>query len=183
MDNQDFSLSKENELKATKKELEFILSQANILLQETISSADSVVNRSTILLTLLLGLLSSLISVIFTNADKITHPLQCSIIIVSTYVLYILIRLYFNLRGDTYKVRGEHPKYLLNDWYFDNFKDDSEREKQLLIIIIDSYQDRITHNKRINKPRWSIFGFCLALSLFIPVLFLIIYGIITVVCP
>jgi hypothetical protein len=172
MDNPNFTLSKENETKVTKEELEFILGQAETLLTETISSSDSVVNRSTLLLTLLLGILSSLIGFYFANHSTLSASFQGSIIITAGYVIIIIVRLYFNLKGDIYKVAGEHPKYLLNDWFFENSKNHDQRLNRLLLIMIESYQERISYNRSINQPRWEVYGLCMFLSLIMPVIFL-----------
>ncbi|MGF7082512.1 hypothetical protein [Mucilaginibacter sp. UYCu711] len=176
MDNKGFSITKENESKASQAELEFILNQATILLENTSKSADSVVNRSTILLTILLGLLSSVIGYTFSNYITLGFSLKGSLIITSVYLGIIIIKLYFNLKGNEYKSTGDHPKYLFNDWYFEDAKTDKDRIKKMLLIMIDSYQDRIEHNRSINQPRWNTFGFCMLLSVLIPIVFCVIFA-------
>lgn len=173
MENTNFTLSEVNKNKATKDELVFIFSQAEALLKETLASADAVVNRSTILLGILLGGLTSIIGCIFSNNVKAITPMCATLVIVSLYIFFIIRKVYFNLKGSTYKITGSQPKDLFHNWYFENYKDE-QRERQFIIGEIESYQKRIKHNIDINTNRWLVFDFCMKLSLFIPGVFVVV---------
>jgi len=91
MENSSFNLTKENEAKATKPELEFIFSHMEKQLIESLKSADDVLNRSTILLGILFAILTSIIGYLAANIKTGIHdPFFWSLGVVLLYNGFII---------------------------------------------------------------------------------------------
>lgn len=169
----EFKLSPENENKASLNELKFILEHSEKQLKESIDSADSVLNRSTVLLSVLMGVIISTTGLLI---DKLTlSPFSVSIFLTLLYSAFLLYNLRVNILGHDYRTTGREPCYLLHDYYFATYPSDEIREKKILLESIDVYQLSITNNNTINKKRWDVFTKTLYRSLYIPIVFLAPY--------
>ncbi len=177
-----FTLTEENESLASKDELDFIFSQAEKLLKESLSSGDSVLTRSTILLSILIALLTSEIGYVsnLLMSTPVISKLMAVVFISLLLTSFNIYKLQFNLRGKDYKAIGSQPKDLFHNWYFDNKKNDHARYKAILISEIKSYQDRIVQNNELNKRRWNCFHLTLVLTMAIPILFIVCYVILSI---
>lgn len=170
---ESFVISANNLEKSTKAELDFIFTEAEKQVKESLESGKDVLTRSTILLTVILGIITSFLSVIFTahrfNALNLT--LSMSVI----YALLILYKIQKNIRGQDYFTTGAQPKDLLHDWYFENYPNGKDRVKEILITQINSFQERLISNNNLNQNRWIEFKQSLNMSIIFPIIFIILY--------
>ncbi|TWR26922.1 hypothetical protein FPZ42_07760 [Mucilaginibacter achroorhodeus] len=180
MSNQ-ITIKKENEEQATLEELQFIFSQSERLLTESVGSGESVLSRSTILMTVLLAIATSEISYMITalTSDPVPGKMLGTIGIVCIYNLFTIYSLSTNLFGHQYSLAGSQPHYLLNNWYYEN-KQDEDRLKSMMIQEIKSYQDRINTNEAVNKNRWKCFENTMRLTLATPLIFIFCYTVFTI---
>ena len=184
-ENSVFTLSKANELAVTEGELRFVFTQAENLLKESLGSGDSVLNRSTVLLSILLGIITSiigfLVGVISTSPSL--NKLPASLVITSLYLAFALYRLTPNLFGTDYQVLGSQPKDLLHNWYFEQSKKAEARSKDMLLSEVKEYQGRIVFNNILNKKRWARFHFALILTTCAPAVFLFCFIVFSIFLP
>ena len=153
-----WQIGSENEKKTTLEEAKFIFSQAEKALRETINGSNLIVTRTTILLSIVVGLLSALIgySINKWNSNKIDDIFITSSLL-SCYLFWLTTYLIKNIKGQDYMSMGSEPDKLLHDYYFQKFPENKEREIQNYISEIKNYQERIENNKSINNLRWKIF--------------------------
>jgi hypothetical protein len=153
-----WQISQENEKKLTLEEAKFIFSQAEKQLRESINNSNSIVTRTTILFTVIVGLLSALIGYTINKMDTGMDYKLCIISLVSS--LYLFCVAYYvikNIKGQDYMSMGSEPNMLFHDYYFQTYPNKEEREVQNYISEIKNYQERIVNNKKVNNSRWNRF--------------------------
>lgn len=180
-----FNFSEKSEKEITILELQFIFSQAEKLLIESIGSGESVLTRTTILISIVIALISSGLGLMISSLNDLLNSanLIASVAIVLVYLGFALQKLYLNFIGKDYKVVGSQPKDLLHNWYFDNYKEEQTRSKAILISEIKEYQERISENNIINRRRWHLFHCSLLITASSPVIFLFCYLLFSIFLP
>ncbi|MES2425611.1 MAG: hypothetical protein V4560_01515 [Bacteroidota bacterium] len=171
-----FTITDDDEEKSSIEELDFIFSQAEKQLDESKSSGDLVLNRSTILLGFLVAGITSLTGYILSNTLFIKPtPFDKSCIGLCFYLGYIILRLSLNIRGHKYYTLGSMPKDIFHRWYYYSYGQKEKRLKAIKIKEIKSYQKRIDDNNIINDTRWRVYNHCLNITSCTPIAMNIMY--------
>lgn len=169
-----FNISLENEKRLKIEEAEFIFAQAEKQLLQSVSISEKIVTRTTILLTVCVGVLCSLLGFCYSsyndNYESINIEASSSFIM-CLYISAIFIYISKNIRGAEYKDIGSEPKALLNDYYFSTHPEEKERTLYNYIYEIKDYQDRIESNKATNTRRWEIFHKSLKAVIYMPIIY------------
>jgi hypothetical protein len=97
------------------------------------------------------------------------------------YLFGVTILLFTNIRPIAYYSVGSEPKVLFNPNVF-NEKNKDYRMIVLYVNEIHEYQNRIEHNKSVNKKRWKLYKIALIFVVLTPVALTITYGLLRHFC-
>ena len=169
--------------KINKDEARFIFEHAEKQLKETLDTSILIVNRTTTLLTITVGLMAALVGFIVSRLDKMGKfdALLVLSLIALVYLFILAVLLCRNILAKNYLIAGAEPK----DFFLDNFFNEGSTNDNRIICFyvneIESYQERITKNKQANEKRWKLFNNCIKMIVAMPIVFGIIYLIIYLV--
>lgn len=172
----EWKANPEYKLLATIDDAKFIYDQAEKKLKEIISSGDLVVNRTTTLITVVVGVIVGLLGYSI-NRYYSLNKFDASIwscIIGIIYLFFILYYLRINFKGAKYSIIGASPKTLFSSDFF-KVTDEKLRSKMFIWAQIENYQDSIDKNSFVNNQRWDRFNLSVTLIMFIPVLLTVIF--------
>lgn len=191
MEGNKWAVKAEYENKLTLADVKFILEQAEKHLKETTAVSTLIVSRATTLITISAGLLSGLVgySINRWQSNQQMDALLITAILSIGYLFWVIYTLYVNIKGQDYCEVGSEPKSLVADSFFDPYFDstdeitrkekDEERTREFYLCEINSYQERIECNKRINKVRWVKFNRSLWCIIYTPLFLAITYFLIS----
>ena len=176
IDKDGFEFDSKNHDKSSLSELQFIFSQAERHLKETVETSNSIVTRSVVLLSLCVGFIVPLIGYVVSTYTALwqLNTLFFTCIGIISYLTYILIKLRFNIKGHGYFTLGSQPVDLLHDWFYYTYPNEKKREIMILIREIKSYQRRMKANKDVNEDRWKVFTHCLNCIAWLPVFIMVL---------
>lgn len=155
MEREDFITQQHVKLLDT-AELKFILEHSEKFLKDVLDTGNTIVTRTTTLLTLMMALSIALIGFSITRwqSDKLDELLFSSAI-GSIYALFIIIKVGENFRPIAYKSLGSAPKPFFVEAVI-NEENKDDRLKLIYANEIKEYQYRIDSNKATNEKRWDI---------------------------
>ena len=163
-------------------EAKFLLEHAEKQLKETLDANTQVVTRTTTLLTICVGLMVGLVGFSINRVEKLSKPDALLLTAIGSflYLMIIAYKLSKNIRPNEYHSVGAEPKEFFVPSMFKPTI--TERLKCIYINEIESYQERIEKNKKLNNDRWAEFTSCLNLFLWSPVVFVGLYAIFSLFC-
>lgn len=162
----------------------FIFEQSEKFLIDVNESHKSIVERTYTLLAVFGTILTALIGF---NVERLstskawTEPLSLTLWITIVYIILGTIYLSKNIRPTNYMGVGSPPMNLFNDCIFAINVPGDKRAIRIIMSEIERYQFRIEVNKTINQEKWKVFTVSLYGILSIPVVFLLVYLIVTAV--
>ncbi len=177
----EFQISPENEELLTLDDAKFIFDQAEKQLKISLETGQTIVTRTIILLTISVGLLTSLSGNIAQNWNKSgwTDLFTRSSVLIDVYLIAIVLYLAKNIVSHNYMEYGSEPKDLLHNHYVEKYKYNSEeRIRYYYLSEAKEYQKRITYNQKGNSIRWKQFGNALYAILLIPIISTVVYSLI-----
>lgn len=158
--------------KLTLQDVQFIFSQAEKLLRDSVDTSEVIVSRTSTLVTVIAGLLVGFTGFIitqFTRATKFDNIFYTTGIGI-LYLYIVLLYTHRNLKPKTYLIDGSLPIDLFNDGFFIAQVKDEKRILQYYVNEIENYQDNIVKNNFINEKRWSIYKTTIFLIIIFPVI-------------
>ncbi len=143
-------------------ELRFVYAEAEKIVNAQVESADLATQKSLNLITISLGIITGLIGFAFARFEKheeLCDPLLITALIILCYLGSVCYDLYKIYKGLGIKQGGAIPKDFVTEHFLNPKFSQPEGvlEKELIITMIVSYQNRIVSNHTINKQRWSKF--------------------------
>ena len=164
--------------KVSLESLKFIFEQSENFLNDSIVNSTSISAKTNFLLTLLAGLLVGIMGYIFNCLhNKITDTYFFSAFFAEIYLYAVTIYTAFNFSPKGYYISGSEPKALFNKEIFSKEDSVDENDRFLIKNEIESYQERISKNEKLNNKRWNHYTNGLWAIILLPVvmaLFLII---------
>ena|ERR1022692_698591 len=170
---------------ADPEHIKFALAEAEKQLVDTIDTSQVIVARTTILITLVSGLMIALVGSVISMkiSDKpINHQIVSSAILLFIYLLPISFFLMKNILGQSYFIHGGEPKDLFIEGFY---KTTAPKEKITLMYLISQLKDcqeKIDNNKISNQNRWGIFNLSLKLVFFTPIAMVVFYFVSRLFC-
>jgi hypothetical protein len=167
----------------TKDDAKFIFEQAEKQLKETLDASQSLVARTTTLITLLAGVMVALIAF---SVKQLENKVEFSPILTTALisVIYLLIQSYIlalNIKGIDYHVLGIEPKKIFVNEFFVESIEKNSRIIRFYVSEIEAYQLKIDVNKAINKKRWKTFNRGLMRVVYTPLILIIFYSLVKVI--
>ncbi len=165
----ELKISKETWDKIGPDEAKFIFSQGDKLLKETLQTSDAIVSRSTTLMTVIIGAMTTLIGFIATSISKGTfNELVLTSIIAVGYLYFVSYDLHKNLKSREYMYAGTLPGIFLNEEFYKESSDTTSREKSFHLTEALNYQDRIKTNIKVNNERFKLMDACMTRLFYFP---------------
>jgi hypothetical protein len=131
-------------------DLKLIFSEAKDKLKESTDEAQQLYQRSILILSLSITILTSIIAYVSTH---LIFNLQNSLLVFSGFVLWVMCSfLKPNIKPSEYKADGTIPEYICTDGFFTNLQDETP-EWHLHIHLIEAYNARIKGNRALNDTR------------------------------
>lgn len=165
-----------NKSKLTPEDAKFIFDQAEKVLKHTLEDSNTIVSRTTTLITILVTLTAAFFGYFINqlNAASKAH-IDWTALIGLLYLFSIIIYTYPNLKPSTYLVTGALPKDLFIDLFFNPAISDKQRIISYYVSEFENYQFKIEKNSEINKKRWRIYKNTLDLLIGIVPLLMVTY--------
>ncbi len=151
-------------------EARFILDHGEKQLKDILDTSLLIVNRSTTLLTLTVGLIVGLIGFSI-NRYEVQHKYDELLFTTawgSVYYFIIALVIVSNFRPKSYLTLGAEPK----DFFVDRVFNKGNADYRLTAIYVNEIQQtqvKIRYNKKVNDKRWKIFNVSLFMIAFSPV--------------
>lgn len=173
----EWQISEVNKAAIDKDSAKFIFEQAEKQLKQSIEISTTIVTRTTILLSVTVGILSSILAYAFkrlfeTNVHDILFQTSA---LTSLYLLILVAYIVINIKGVPYKDLGSIPKALLHDHFFSSNLTAENRITYYYISEAENYQERIDTNILINTIRWRKFHQAIYAIYFLPIFSIIVY--------
>jgi pilus assembly protein TadC len=176
----EWKIDYEYKKKLTLEDSKFIFEQAEKSFNDTIETSKKILERSSTLLTLVSGLLVTLVaySIKKWEANQFDNLLFTAIF---TIVYFFILGVFFifpNIKPKEYTLPGTQPKKYFVDELFNVTPPTAGRILLLYIIEIKNLQQGIEENRLINEKRWTYYKKSLNLIFLSPAIVIIIYIII-----
>lgn len=174
-------ISREQLQLISESEAKFLLEHAEKQLKDILDTNLLIVNRTTTLLTLTLGLIIGLVGFSINRfGNNNIDELFFTSISGATYLFYAVLKMGRNFTPTSYMTVGAEPKLFFTDKVF-NAQNEKFRLKQIYVNEILEYQRRIETNKETNERRWIIFNSSVKLLKFTPLVLVGVYVIATII--
>jgi len=172
----DSFIKKEHYDKIGETEAKFILDHAEKHLKETLDGSNLIVTRTTMLITVCVGIMTALVGFLINRWSKGNFdPQAMTAFILVAYIYVITVFLVDNIQPKKYITLGASPDDFFNDNFFGGRFPEAERLKYFYLNEINSIQGRIEVNKTTNERRWRRFRICLYFITATPVVLLLVY--------
>lgn len=166
-----------DDYKYSVKNLQFIFTEAEKLLEDTLADQASLLNRCQVQLPILSGLLavSAGFAAAFIEGSSRITPLGITSILCVAYMSYLVVLLCMILGGKKYQNRGSMPY----KWFKEKRKAIPVRRKarEFLIEEIEMLQIKIETNKSVNEQKWKHMGLYNKSLMVLPFFTIIAYSI------
>lgn len=165
--------------KLTLEDAKFFFEQAEKYLQDITDSHKSIIEKSNILLALMLTFLSGFVGF---NINKVSteggnDDFSIALWILIGYLFFGVIYLISNIKPTQYMALGSQPNKIFVDFFFRPAVSNEERIIRLYVSEIERYQHRIDVNKEINEMKWKVYKKTIYILFGIPIVFLISFSI------
>ncbi len=153
-------------------DVKFAFEQAEKQLNGTVEESSVLITRTIVLLTLMLGFVTSIIGYVIDKIEKNnlnSIPLISTLLLTLIYLFIQIFKIKDNIKGHRYATAGSEPIDLLSDWYPYTYPNKEKREIAVMLAEIRSYQKRIESNKKTNERRWVIFNHSLKMIALLPI--------------
>jgi hypothetical protein len=179
----EWRLNDENKEKLDQSDIDFAFEQAEKQLEGTVKEADILVSRTSILMSVILGLVASFTgySISQFEAEKTNVVLLTTSILSIIYLAFPTFNLIQNFRGHRYGTIGSEPILLLDEYYLIKHPDKSIRIVKMKFKEISEYQKRIEINKKTNILRWAKFNYSLNGMVYFPFYLVISFIVIKII--
>jgi len=175
--------------KISLNEAKFVFEHAEKKLKDVVYTNILIVNRTTTLVTVSVGLLVGLIGFSINHWITMRQFDELFTISVFTelYLFVICLILKDNIQAQEYYVIGANPSLFFTDNLYNSQIDnmqiaDPEKEQRLIYMYIneiENYQFRIEKNIETNENRWRLFNTSLKALVYLPVYIIVMYFILT----
>ncbi|HVU55080.1 MAG TPA: hypothetical protein VHD83_08485 [Puia sp.] len=166
----------------TIEDIKFIHFQAEKRLDHTIRIADSIANKTTILTSVLTGIIISLTGYIISQSEIFGNSKTTIAFLALICAFCIAFSLLKNILPTNFNMSGTQPQNLfIDDFFTDKFRTEEYSKDRptvhLYMAVIRDYQNRIDENEGINTEKWKRYIFCIKALIFMPLVLGIIYSI------
>jgi hypothetical protein len=174
---QQWCASPNNKKKLTEPDARFYFEQAEKFLLDLIDAHKTIVDRTNILLGLLITILSALIGYTITKIQDGfgNDHVRDAVIILIIYLILGGIYLIKNISPTNYMASGSQPQSIFVDYFFKENIPSKDRIIRLLSSEIERYQYRIQINGEINNRKWKVYRNGIYILAAVPVVFLTAY--------
>jgi hypothetical protein len=163
--------------KLSEEEAKFIHEYSEKLLKDVITISDTIVTRTSILISVTVAVMIALIGYSIPHWETI-HKFDSKLYASSIVILYLFIlciMLIMNVQPKNYYTVGVEPKILFAKNFFDDSVAETDRQLFFYVNEIESYQERIEKNKTTNESRWKLYNVSLWLVGLTPALLIVVY--------
>lgn len=137
--------------------LKFILEESKLLLSDSQSAIDSIVNKSSNLFQIIILIISALISFTATYFKQLKAQDIEWLIASIFYFFVILCIIYFIIYPKKTGGIGSEPKKLINGKILDLKYEKNQNEIRLLLVSIKSKQKSLENNKSVHSTVFKLF--------------------------
>lgn len=162
----------------TIKEAVYIYEQGLKSFDMTIETSKLIVERTYNLLTVITGILIGLVSFAISRIenDKL-DILFFTTLFAILYYLYIGFNFILkNIKPTEYKLPGTQPKKYFVEYFFAEPSKQSERVKNMYLAEIQTLQNKITKNQKVNKDRWDLYKKSINQVFYSPIIVILFFG-------
>lgn len=164
------------------EEVKFIHEHANIGFNNTIEVSKTIADRSTVLLSVIIGIIIGLVTYSIDREDKGKYDaLFFTTVFGAIYYFYIGVNNFIiNIKPFEYKLPGTTPDKYFSGFFFDISSNDNKREIRFYLTEIKSLQYKIKFNRQLNERRWDMYNDSLKQLLCSPIIIALIFIIIEI---
>lgn len=170
-------------------EAKFVFEHAEKKLKDVVDTNILIVNRTTTLVTVTVGLLVGLIGFSINHWITVQEFDELFTISIFTelYLFVICLILKDNIQAQEYYVIGANPSLFFTETLYNSKIDkleisDPEKRQRLIYMYIneiENYQFRIEKNIETNENRWRLFNASLKALVYLPFYIVVMYFILT----
>ena len=177
------SFSVKDPFSSSTEELQFVFSQAEKRLNESNKFYDATTNKTIVLISISIGLLSTLAAYFFVNNDfyGVFSPKLFTTLLLCVITFLTLLYLSRNILPTNIHPLGSRADMLLHKDFYKNMKDD-ETLKSMIYSEIVNYNSRANDNFRINEKRLQRIKNSIEILIFLPLFGLSIYLLSSFLC-
>ncbi|HXD92775.1 MAG TPA: hypothetical protein VNX01_06140 [Bacteroidia bacterium] len=139
--------------KIQEKSLELALSQSDAYLKETVTTAQTIQDRTDKILTILVPSFSALLVYLFSTTSKITDVEPLAALFSGLVILFALSRLYFNLKPYPINVSGDDAESFINNELIKEDDTDNIQYTKIALLACNNNKIRAIANEVYNKER------------------------------
>ncbi|GAB3908135.1 hypothetical protein [Mucilaginibacter boryungensis] len=162
----------------TLEEAKFVYDQAIIRFDNTIEISKIIVDRSNILLSVVIGIIIGLVTYSIDRGDKNNYDNIFFTTTISTlYYFYMAVNnLIVNIKPFEYTMPGTAPnQYISDHFYKKEYNNSDKRLMGFYLTELKSLQYKSHYNNKLNKKRWLIYEESLKLLLCSPIIVALIF--------
>ncbi|MDF9795888.1 accessory gene regulator protein AgrB [Catalinimonas alkaloidigena] len=179
--NKDFSVK--HPFSSSIEELQFVFSQIEKRLDESGKIYDATTNKTVVLLSISIGLMTTLTAYFFINNELkgVFSPKLFTVFVMSFKSFFILFYLSKNILPTNYHPLGSKASLLLNKEFYIDMKN-NETLKSMIYSEIVNYDSRANDNFQINEKRLKRIKNAIISLIILPLLGLVIYLLSSLFC-